>query len=466
MLARNKLNSAALALFAALLPTAAAVAAASEFDCLIEPHMVVDVGSPEHGIVEAVGVERSDIVRADDVLVQLEAGEQRATVRKAQAGARMQAEIKAREASLALAERKKARISELFDSNAISSHARDEVDTEVTVARMQLKQARENRALAAIELDRARTDLERRTIRSPISGVVVERFVSPGEYVHEKPLLRVAQMDPLRIEAVAPADAFGKIQPGMRAEVVTETDGGVAHVAEVTIVDRLIDPASGTFGIRLELPNPDYAIPSGLNCQVRILPPEPATRAAAAPPKPAPAKAAPKQAPAAPAEPERVCRSFGPFEDPARIDALLEALGDDAREIGRTETSDEDGAGGYFVLTPAAASIAEAKALARELRANDVKDLAVLTRPPHRARISLGLYTRRDGAQQRSAILNDRGIETEVVPRFTSAPQVWLDLELSAGAQNEAERLASTAAEPCRGDYVAPASAVAAGRVE
>jgi hypothetical protein len=41
----------------------------------------------------------------------------------------------------------------------------------------------------------------------------------------------------------------------------------------VTLMDRVIDPASGTFGVRLELPNPDYAIPSGLHCRVRFLAP-------------------------------------------------------------------------------------------------------------------------------------------------------------------------------------------------
>ena len=32
-----------------------------------------------------------------------------------------------------------------------------------------------------------------------------------------------------------------------------------------------IDAASGTFGVRLELPNPEQAIPGGLHCQVRFL---------------------------------------------------------------------------------------------------------------------------------------------------------------------------------------------------
>jgi hypothetical protein len=45
--------------------------------------------------------------------------------------------------------------------------------------------------------------------------------------------------------------------------------GGV-YKAVVTVVDQVFDAASGTIGVRLELPNPDYAIPAGLKCQVRF----------------------------------------------------------------------------------------------------------------------------------------------------------------------------------------------------
>jgi hypothetical protein len=48
--------------------------------------------------------------------------------------------------------------------------------------------------------------------------------------------------------------------------------GGTAQRARVVVVDRLIDAASNTFGVRLELPNEDYAIPGGLRCDVRFMP--------------------------------------------------------------------------------------------------------------------------------------------------------------------------------------------------
>ena len=57
----------------------------------------------------------------------------------------------------------------------------------------------------------------------------------------------------------------------MKAQIIPETEEEGDYIATVAIVDRVIDPASGTFGVRLELPNPDYRLPGGLKCMVRFL---------------------------------------------------------------------------------------------------------------------------------------------------------------------------------------------------
>ena len=54
----------------------------------------------------------------------------------------------------------------------------------------------------------------------------------------------------------------------MVAEVRPEKPGGGVLEASVKIVDRVVDAASGTFGVRLELPNPEYRLSAGLKCKV------------------------------------------------------------------------------------------------------------------------------------------------------------------------------------------------------
>jgi len=79
-------------------------------------------------------------------------------------------------------------------------------------------------------------------------------------------------VDPLNVEVVLPVDLLTRVRVGMRAEVRPQLAGAGTHVAAVTVVDRVVDAASNTFGVRLELPNPDYRIAGGIRCDIRFLP--------------------------------------------------------------------------------------------------------------------------------------------------------------------------------------------------
>jgi multidrug efflux pump subunit AcrA (membrane-fusion protein) len=140
----------------------------------------------------------------------------------------------------------------------------------MSIAGHELKEATEQKHLAALELKQTHESVERRIIRSPIRGVVVEIFLSIGELVEEQPILELAQLDPLNVEVIAPITLLGSIKVGDRAEVWPESPVEGMYVGKVKIVDRVIDAASGTFGIRIELPNTDYSLPAGLKCKVRF----------------------------------------------------------------------------------------------------------------------------------------------------------------------------------------------------
>ncbi len=250
-----------------LLSISTAWAETVEYDGLIEPYEVVEIGAPAEGIVAKVTVDRSSPVTQGQVLVQLESSVERATLDKARTMAAFDGEIGLQHAQLAFAKRVHQRVKAL---TAISTHDKDQAATEIILTRQRLEKARENRTVAKLELKKARALLERCSIKSPISGVVVERYVSPGEYVNNQPLLRVAQIDPLLVEVIVPAQIFGKISPGMIATIVPELPEYGEQTATVSIVDRVIDSASNTFGVRLELPNAEQQIPSGLKCLVRF----------------------------------------------------------------------------------------------------------------------------------------------------------------------------------------------------
>jgi RND family efflux transporter MFP subunit len=243
----------------------------STLDCLIEPSEVAAIGSQDIGVIQAIRVERSDFVEEGQVLVELQSSVERAALDVARKRAEMDGELRSREASLAFQQHRQERARKLFESKATSLDVREETETDAEVARSQLQQAREEKQLAALQLQQAIEVLNRRTIRSPFSGIVVERLMSPGERVEEKPILRIAKIDPLRVQVILPSAMFGSIRPGQRAAVQPEAPSDRVYAATVTVVDRLIDAASGTFGVQLTLPNPDRAIPSGLHCEVHFV---------------------------------------------------------------------------------------------------------------------------------------------------------------------------------------------------
>ena len=250
---------------------------ADELDCLIEPHEVVNLSSPVEGVLEKVYVDRGAIVKKGQVVAKLESNVEHATVTLARARAEMEAAIKSSEERLAFSTLKLTRSERLLEKKLISVAELDEAQTEKRLAEMALVNAIDNKRLAELELQRANVALPRHTIRSPITGVVVERFLSPGEYTSgqfktDSPILKIARVDPLRVEVFAPLSMRGQINVGMPAKVSIEAPMNSSHDVRVTIVDRVVDAASSTFRVRLELPNPSHRIPAGLKCKVRFLP--------------------------------------------------------------------------------------------------------------------------------------------------------------------------------------------------
>jgi RND family efflux transporter MFP subunit len=243
----------------------------STLDCVIEPWEIVSIRSPVTGLIGKIHADRSDLVEVGQVLVELESSVELAAVELARLRGKTDTEVQLRAAGAVLGEKRRDRAKTLFKNDALSEDLRDEAETEAKLARLELKKAREARELAAVELARARAALQRRSIRSPIAGVVTERLMWAGEVVDEETILRVAQIDPLRVQVILPSADFGRVSPGMRAGVTPEIPGDQVHVASVSVVDRVLDAASGTFGVQLELPNPDHAIPAGLHCEVRLL---------------------------------------------------------------------------------------------------------------------------------------------------------------------------------------------------
>jgi RND family efflux transporter MFP subunit len=260
-------------LFAAMLALVLPTAYAAEFDCIIQARQNIDLRSPVEAVIESIRVQRGDLVRKGDTIATLESGPERAALALARSRAEMQGDIKAAEAKVDLTRKKLIRAEELYKQNFVSVNALDEAEADYRLALEESRRAQENQKLAELELKRNEQILELRTIRAPFSGVVVDVIQKPGEFATSNlkdPIVRLAEIDPLNVEVILPVAMYGQIKAGARATVIPEQPVGGRHQAVVKVVDRVIDAASGTFGVRLELANRERKIPAGVRCRVRF----------------------------------------------------------------------------------------------------------------------------------------------------------------------------------------------------
>jgi RND family efflux transporter MFP subunit len=241
------------------------------FDCLLEPRQRIKLATPIAGVLKEVPVDRGDVIHKGDVLARLESGVEKALLDLAEARAESDANIKSREARLKFLTKKRERTLELQGKGAASTAALDEAESDYGMALEDLRDAKSNLRIAQLDVVRAAEVLKMRSIASPIDGVVAERNLLGGEYAYEQaPIMTIAQIDPLNVEVFVPIALYDTINIGMEAIVSAEQPVGGQYTATVEVVDPLIDSRSGTFGIRLLLPNPNNKIPAGLRCKIEF----------------------------------------------------------------------------------------------------------------------------------------------------------------------------------------------------
>ena len=441
---------------------AAVTAEIPALDCVIEPYEVVEVSSAAEGVIETIHVERNDLVEKDQVLAELEADVEKASLAFAHLNASLDTDIKLRRASFKFDERNKTRINELYVKKAIPLHHKDEADTDEAKSRWLLTKAKDDKRLAALELARARAVVKRKTVVSPIAGVVAARHKSAGEYIEDQAILTVIQLHPLWVEVIVPVELFGAIENGMSAEVFPELASSGMHTATVVSVDRVIDGASGTFDVRLELPNPDYKIPSGLKCRVEFgnQPVAQALEVAEIPTAQEAPGSAPEVSSASidtgaplplvddaiddPAPAAVLCSAIGPLANDAQADRIAAAIGKLASRITparQVETIIDS----YLIAAPLQATEAATARIQEQIRAHGITDAALIEKGEFKGQISFGVYSGKRLAERRRRELHKLGLQVDLKPRLKQKPRIWLEVEAAEPDLSEVQRLQAVA---------------------
>lgn len=245
------------------------------YSCLIEPAQTIELASPVTGLLDKVHVKRGDRVSKGQVIAQLEARAEQAAAELSRYKSEQAGPVGLAENKLEFARRKFERRRQMTSEKLMAVQERDDAEGEYKLAGSELQVAHENRQIARMEFRQQSALLALRTLRSPFDGVVVDQLAFPGEVVepggNKKTIVKLARLDPLRVHLILPKEMFGELSVGMEAEVIPEIPAKSKYRAQVKSIDRLIDAASGTFVVYLDMPNPKLETPAGVACKASFI---------------------------------------------------------------------------------------------------------------------------------------------------------------------------------------------------
>ncbi len=251
----------------------AALEVLSDLECIVEPGETIELGAAVPGLLAEKFFERGDKVEQGAVMARLESRVERVDIAMAEETSSSSTGIELRMLSADYGDRTRRRNITLRESAGVSDQQIDQVITEAKIAELQMTQEVESSRLAILELERAKALMSQREIRSPISGLVAERYKSPGEYVDREAVFQLVSLDKLKVEVIVPIDYLGTVTPDMNALITIHAPGfeNRQMPAQIDGIDPVADVASATFGVQLTLPNPTLEIPGGVRCQIDFI---------------------------------------------------------------------------------------------------------------------------------------------------------------------------------------------------
>ena len=142
-------------------------------------------------------------------------------------------------------------------------------DASVWEKELHQAEASMRRAMASLELAQQR--LDESTIKAPINGTIAQRFMDKGDMAStNRPLVSIVDLEVMKVTAKVPERDIGSIKIGQRAFVKPDAYPGQVFNGTVTNISPIIDRASQTCDIEIEVPNPDQILKSGMFARIDL----------------------------------------------------------------------------------------------------------------------------------------------------------------------------------------------------
>ncbi len=232
-------------------------------ETFLEPNQYLDIRSPFQVTVQTVYVEEGQIVNPGDLLIELDSRILRARAQQLQKVSAFHGVLDSASAMVKMQKDRLAMVEKLSKSGNARKKELEKVKMDLAVSRAKLLEAQEGRERTLLELEIAKTQVEERRLKSPITAVVLKIHKQPSEMTSPtdpEPVISLVQLDPLLAVFHLSLQQAQSVKKG---ETVSLLMSEKEIPAIVEFVSPVIMAQSGTVRVRFRVANPDGILLSG-----------------------------------------------------------------------------------------------------------------------------------------------------------------------------------------------------------
>ncbi len=225
-------------------------------NCTIKPLRVVELSAPVSGVVADVYANPGDQVAVGDPLVKMDDTLLRAEYALALAKSEAVQNLRAAETRRDGLAAKANRLERAYRQKAVSAAEYEAAQLDLALAEADISKEKELLALAKLEEQRVGALLQETVISSPVSGVLGEDLIDPGEAVGQKPVVTIYVNQPLRVEAYVPSEALADFVGRDQFSILVNNDTTPVAV-NFDYASQVADLASNTISVFFKLDAPE-----------------------------------------------------------------------------------------------------------------------------------------------------------------------------------------------------------------
>jgi HlyD family secretion protein len=235
--------------------------------------LTVSVSPRAAGRLEAVNVRLGDRVTRGQRIAKIEDFDIQEQVKQAEAAQQVsEATIRQRDADLQLAKTNAERSRNLFERQLLPKQTLDDNESRYQSAMAALDLARAQSAQSKARIDELRINLGNTIIQSPVNGFVARRAVDPGAFVSQQiPVVDVVDISTVRLVANVVEKDLSELRSGNSTRVEVDAFPGEVFMGRIARVSPVLDPATRTAQIEIEIPNGDARLKPGMYARVSVV---------------------------------------------------------------------------------------------------------------------------------------------------------------------------------------------------